>query len=378
MNSEATAAQAIVDRIRQAPHSKITAADAQILQAVPERTLMMDKLLAIYFNQTNNFPRALDQAKTIFNREQTPEGAKNVALLMRRCKLLDDAVAFIERHEDLFNPIDLNDALCSTHWARKDLAASIRHGRRSLELKDAAAPDAEPITPVTRPFDPEARTRNIIAFSLFGDDRRYLTGAMNNAIVTRYLYPGWTARFYVDGSVPAAFRNQLGAQGAQVLMLDGDWTADKYGLFWRFVVEDDEDIDFYLVRDADSVCNIKERAAVEDWLASGKAFHLMRDLPIHCELILAGMWGAQRGNVRNMAQRIRTHVETGVKKVNNRITDQEFTRNVLWPIVKQDALIHDTHLDFGPGAVPFRDEFRLPTSHHIGQNDWVHFKQTRG
>ena len=378
MNAEQSAAQAIVERIRQSPHTAISAADAEVLLAASERTLMMDKLLAIHFNQANDFPRALEQAERVFAQERTAEGAKNVALLMRRCARLDEAVDFIEQHEQLFNPIDLNDALCSTHWARKDVAAAIRHGRRSLELKDAAAPEAPPVAPVTRPFDPEARSRNIIAFSLFGDDRRYLTGAMNNAIVARYLYPGWTARFYVDDSVPAAFQKQLGAQGAQVLKLAGDWTADRYGLFWRFLVEDDEGVDFYLVRDADSVCNIKERAAVEDWLASGKAFHLMRDLPIHCELILAGMWGAQRGNIGQMAKRIRTHVERGAKKVNNKITDQEFTRNVLWPIVKQDAIIHDTHLRFGPGAVPFRDEFQLPRSHHIGQNDWVHFKQTGG
>ena len=376
MSEELTAAQAIVERMRKAPHSKITAADAETLMAAQDRTLMMDKLLAVYFNQASDFPRALDQAQMIFSKEPTAEGAKNVALLMRRCKRLDEAVAFIEANEGLFNPIDLNDALCSTHWARRDVAAAIRHGRRTLELKDAAAPEAATISPIRRAFDPDARTRNIIAFSLFGDDRRYLTGAMNNAIVARYLYPGWTARYYVDDSVPLAFQKQLATQGAQVLKLAGGWKADRYGLFWRFIVEDDEDIDFYLVRDADSVCNIKERAAVEDWLASGKAFHLMRDLPSHCELILAGMWGAQRGNIGQMSNRIQTHVETAAKKVNNRITDQEFTRNVLWPIVKQDAMIHDAYLCFGPGAVPFRDEFRLPASHHIGQNDWVHFKQT--
>ncbi len=85
----------------------------------------------------------------------------------------------------------------------------------------------------------------------------------------------------------------------------------SFGLFWRFLVEDDPDVDFFLVRDADSVMNIKECAAVEDWLASGKAFHVMRDLPIHAELILAGMWGAHRGNIGNMRQRIVDHVTGG-------------------------------------------------------------------
>lgn len=376
MSADQSAASAVVERISNAPHQKMTAEEAAILMATSPRTLMMDKLLAVHFNVIGDFPRALEQAEAVFVAEPTSEGAKNVALLMRRCQRLEDAVAFSAKHEALFDPVELNDTLCMTHWHRKDFAASVRHGRRALELKDAASPRADAISPIIRPFNPEARTRNVIAFSLFGDDRRYLTGAMNNAIVVRYLYPGWTPRFYVDDSVPGAFCKQLGAQGAQVLKLAGDWPADRYGLFWRFLVEDDKDVDFFLVRDADSVCNIKERAAVEDWLKSGKAFHLMRDLPIHSELILAGMWGAQRGNIGRMAKRVRAHVETAEKKINNRITDQEFTRNVLWPILKQDVMAHDPHLAFGPGAVPFRDEFQLPPSHHIGQNDWVHFKRS--
>ncbi|MEL7469883.1 MAG: hypothetical protein AAFN27_15620 [Pseudomonadota bacterium] len=376
MTESLAAAKAIVERVKRDPHSGVSAEDAATLLRVPDRTLMMEKLLAIHFNQIQDFPRALQQAQTVFAVEPTSEGAKNVALLLRRCHRLDDAVAFSMENAELFDPIEWNDTLCMTHWQRKDREASIRHGRKSLELKDAASPKAPDVKPVRRQFDSEAPKRNIIAYSLFGNDKRYLMGAMNNAIVARYLYPGWTARFYVDDSVPAAFCKQLGSQGAQVLKLAGDWPASKYGLFWRFLVEDDQEVDFFLVRDADSVCNIKERAAVEDWLKSSKAFHLIRDLPIHSELILAGMWGAQRGNIGQMAKRVRTHVETAEKKLNNRITDQEFTRNVLWPILRQDVLAHDPYLRFA-GAIPFRDEFELPQSHHIGQNDWVHFKPTQ-
>ena len=78
MSADLTAAQAIVDRIRKAPHSTITREDAEILLASPERTLMMDKLLAIHFNQANDFPRALEQAERVFAQERTAEGAKKI------------------------------------------------------------------------------------------------------------------------------------------------------------------------------------------------------------------------------------------------------------------------------------------------------------
>ena len=40
-------------------------------------------------------------------------------------------------------------------------------------------------------IDREERSRNVIAFSLWGSNPRYLRGALTNATVARYLYPGW-------------------------------------------------------------------------------------------------------------------------------------------------------------------------------------------
>ena len=41
------------------------------------------------------------------------------------------------------------------------------------------------------------------------------------------------------------------------------------------------------------------------------------------------------------------------------------------PIVRQDVLAHDAYLDFG-APTGYRDEFKLPSIYHIGQNDFVH------
>lgn len=43
------------------------------------------------------------------------------------------------------------------------------------------------------------------------------------------------------------------------------------------------------------------RAAVDDWLASDRFFHVMRDHPFHSRWpILAGMWGVRGSVLRNM------------------------------------------------------------------------------
>jgi hypothetical protein len=352
------------------PHLAVSDAEAEVLLAASERSLIMEKLLAIWATRKGDFKTAISHARQIFAQEKSSENAKSLALMMRRLGRPQEAIDFTHEHKDLFDPVVWNDTLCMMHGALRDWEAAKRHGNESLKLKEGQGSPAPTLAPVLHAFNPETSGRNIIAFSLWGNDRRYIEGAQHNAIVARYLYPGWTARFYVDASVAEPVRKALSYQGAQVVEAPSDWPAEKYGLFWRFLVEDDPAVDIYVVRDADSVLNIKERAAVEDWLASGKAFHVMRDLPTHAELILAGMWGAHRGNIGGMRARVEAHLDSPVKRLNDAITDQVFLRREIWPIARQSALVHDDHFDFAD-PTRFRKELRLPRAMHVGQNDWA-------
>lgn len=368
-----TSAEDVVARVKADPARPLSAAEAEVLLAVPDRTLLMDKMLAVHFNAIGDLDRALPLAEAVFAAEQTSENAKNVAYMLRTLGRIDEAIAFVETHREILDPVIRADLLCMMYGRARDFDAARRHGSESLRLKDAAAPEAPAITPTIRPFDPEKPRRNVIVFSLWGDDRRYLDGAQINAIVARHLYPGWSVRFYVDASVPGQVTSLLRYHAADVREAPADWPARSHGLFWRFLVEDDPDVDVYLVRDADSILNIKERVAVEDWLASGRAFHVMRDYPVHSELILAGMWGAHRGNIGDMKGRVARYLRNAPKRLNDKTTDQLFLRTEIWPIVRQSVLMHDDQFDFGT-LTRFRDEFRLPSNRHIGQNDWVHRK----
>jgi hypothetical protein len=373
MNTAPAAARAreIVAAATKDPARGMSAEEARILETAPDRTLMMEKLLLVHYHRTGKTDALVGQAEKIFAAEKSGENAKNLALARRAQGRAPEAVALLAEHRDLFDPIVWNDLMCMMQGALGDTAAAVRHGTESLRLKDAAAPKAPELTPRLAPFDIEKPRSNVIAFSLWGHDRRYIDGAIFNSIVTRYLYPGWSVRIYHDDSLPEDARRTLLAQGAALVRAPEDMPAARYGLFWRFLVEDDPAVDRYLVRDADSVMNIKERAAVEDWLASNRAFHVMRDLPTHSELILAGMWGAVRGNIGEMRQRIEAHLGAQNRVLNNVTTDQVFLRNTIWPIVRQDVLVHDAHFEFGEPR-RYREEFHLPRRYHIGQNDWVH------
>ena len=44
----------------------------------------------------------------------------------------------------------------------------------------------------------------------------------------------------------------------------------------------------------------KYRFAVEEWIHSGKSFHIMRDHPYHSAVVLGGMWGGVKGCLPNL------------------------------------------------------------------------------
>jgi hypothetical protein len=229
-------------------------------------------------------------------------------------------------------------------------------GLECLDLKDRSATQKpfDISAVMVPPFDPTVRQRNVIAFSLFGSKEQYCEGAIRNAVAAHFLYPEWTCRFYTDESVPAEVTMRLHQEGAQIKRVGG-LPAGRFGTFWRFMVADDSGVDRYLVRDCDACLNLRERTAVEDWIASGRHFHVMRDGYTHTELILAGMWGGVRGALPPVTEAI---VDYGNAGPLGRTADQNFLRERIWPTVRRSAHIHDSFfrfgqaIDFPPAARP--------------------------
>lgn len=364
----------LIDGILANPVRALSNQDVEALMATDTRPLLVDKVLAVHFFRSNRLDDALALSQSVLSQEPSSENAKNVLHILTKSRAFEAAVQFASEHQGIIEPILFEDMMCMLFNTMGNTEKAVEHGTRALILKDAAAADIT-APPVDLPaFDPADRTRNIIAMSLYGSDARYFVGARNNVIVSRYLYPGWTLRIYVDPDFSHHQRSELIREGAQIFEV-GNWPAASHGLFWRFLVEDDEAVNIYLVRDADSVMNIRERMAVEAWLASDRAFHVMRDNPQHSELILAGMWGARRDNIGQMQNRIDNFLSKAPIALNNATIDQQFLRQEIWPIVKHSVLCHDAYLRFGE-THPFPLDSSLPPYCSVGQNDWVNYTPT--
>jgi hypothetical protein len=180
--------------------------------------------------------------------------------------------------------------------------------------------------------------KKIISFSLWGDNPKYTIGAIENAEQSKTIYPDWICRFYCGKSVPLDIIEKLKSyNNVEVIEMDenGDWN----GMFWRFYACEDADV--MISRDTDSRLSVREKLAVDEWLESDKDFHIMRDHPYHNALILGGMWGARNGILKDIISIINQYNKGNFWQV-----DQNFLREKIYPIIKDNSFIHDEFMKF--------------------------------
>lgn len=187
--------------------------------------------------------------------------------------------------------------------------------------------------------------RKVISFSLWGDNPKYTLGAIRNAELALEIYPEWLCYFFIADSVPKTIVNNLFSyRNTRVFFKlgEGNWQS----MFWRFETSYDPTIDVSIFRDADSRLNLREKAAVDNWLDSNKTFHIMRDHPYHSFPILGGMWGFKKNSKYPMYDLLKNFDK------NDRYgTDYEFFIQKLYPLIGEDKIVHD----------PFFDRKNFPT-----------------
>jgi hypothetical protein len=192
----------------------------------------------------------------------------------------------------------------------------------------------------------------VIAYSLWGNNKFYTVNCIRNADLATSIFPGWTCRIYFAPTVPLAILDELRARDNTELVampIDESWN----GMFWRFLAASDQSVDVMISRDADSLLNIRDKAAVDEWLNSDKDFHIMRDNSAHSTQILGGMWGSRNRILHNLDQLINSYTR---KEHNNRKNiDQEFLAEIVYPIVIDRSMVHDPLCRYGHGK-----EFPIP------------------
>jgi hypothetical protein len=122
-------------------------------------------------------------------------------------------------------------------------------------------------------------------------------------------------------------------------------TTDVLGLYWRFnPMFDDAEVERFIVRDLDSKFTEREKNMVDEWVESGKDFHLIRDNRSHNVSMMGGMWGARAGVVPDYERRLSIWFSKLAPTDNPRGlffgTDQMFLHCFIWPVASKNHIAH--------------------------------------
>lgn len=207
----------------------------------------------------------------------------------------------------------------------------------------------------------DADVKKVVSFSLWGNNPKYLVGAIRNVELFRKIYdPFWILRFYVDiDTVPEEIITKLQTMnGVEVVSMSAS-KEPHWAMFWRFYACEDSDI--VLFRDADSRPSQREYVSVLQWINTGQNYHIMRDHPQHGTPICGGMWGVRGKCLRNIRQLIQDYYDEGKTKTSLFGIDQDFLTDKVWPMASQSYYVNDTYFEKKPFSLP-----RDPV-HFIGQ-----------
>ena len=211
-----------------------------------------------------------------------------------------------------------------------------------------------------------ARKKNIIAYSLPGTDANTTTQTqlVHSMKFVREHFPSWEVWIYHDSKLNTTLKSQLlaaakkGAAAVTVAFID---MSDKRSVYpnaqtWAFSVATDPLVHRYLIRNADSRLSLREKLAVDEWIASGKSFHTMRDHPGQCEYpVNAGMWAGSRmlpPYLTTSAEKDNLCPPPCLKPAEAVFNENEFLKNYLWPHLAKDVLQHASFScgKFGPST----------------------------
>ena len=204
--------------------------------------------------------------------------------------------------------------------------------------------------------------RKVISFSLWGDKPIYNIGAIKNAELAKVYYPDFDCWFYVHKeTVPQSTITTIEQIGnSRIIYKEGNILNEECSpRIWRFEAIDHPDVEIMMPRDTDTRILEREVLAVREWLNSDKIFHIMRDHPHHQFYILAGMYGTKK--IESIPS-WRNIMNTFFDK-DRHFYDQNFLKDIIYPLVKDKSLVHATFYKWENGAkdfsIPYNKEYNF-------------------
>lgn len=186
--------------------------------------------------------------------------------------------------------------------------------------------------------------KKVISFSLYGNNPIYTMGCIKNAKLKRHFFKDWEIWVYYNNTVSDEILNELAK--LNVVLINTNEDNGFFGSLWRFRPIIDPNIEYFISRDGDSRISLRDETAVEEWIKSGKNFHIIRDHPTgHGWPINAGMWGARGQSIPNFFELMISYLRNNNNPYDKTV-DQCFLRDVVYPIASKNCFLHDEFFNY--------------------------------
>lgn len=208
-----------------------------------------------------------------------------------------------------------------------------------------------------------------ITYSLWGDNKVYTYGIIENVLDAKRYYEGWIVRVHYNDTVPQNVVNWLKTQDNVEIVHHPGTKTKASNTLWRF-----EDLfikdAIVLSRDADSRFSDREVKLVNEWLESDRDFHIIRDHKHHMVPILAGTFGCRNncleyigipGPLRNInsipcqyvngKRLMEDFIKMQVGDRDTYLIDQIFLAHYVYNYINSSAMIHCSHNAYEPYAI---------------------------
>lgn len=183
---------------------------------------------------------------------------------------------------------------------------------------------------------------NVISFCLWGNEKRYTVGLIENIKLALLFYPDWECWIYIHKhTVNENYINILKSfSNVRIFIKNDPFVRHTRFMLWRFEPIMNLSVGRFISRDTDTRISPREVLAVMEWIKSDKTLHIMRDHPQHYPKILGGMYGVKCSKLLNNFNWILDIEEYFIENGEN-ANDQGYLEKTLYNLFSTDRIIHD-------------------------------------
>jgi hypothetical protein len=209
-----------------------------------------------------------------------------------------------------------------------------------------------------------SKNNKAFCFCIYGTKPKYTLGILENLKLIQSSFPDFDTIVYYKDDVPTSILSQYQSFKNVFLI---PFLIKDFPIMNRFCCFDmfKDVYEYIFVRDADSRISNRDVYCINQFMKSNRSFHTIRDHFYHQRKIMAGMCGInlKKCNSFNILNVLQEWLKT---KKDYYGIDEEFLESILYPLIKDDLLIHSNIVGYKDESVQTIDIEQIDDFDFVG------------